>query len=182
MTKKLTLIRHAKSDWADDGRRDVERPINERGWRASRVIGSWMAEHRLTFDLVLCSPAARVTETIDGIVQSYGRAIPYEIDKRIYLASAETLMEVLRCRGGDSGHVMMCGHNPGLEDLVLELVPDEGGGPPRDLVEEKYPTASIAELTLDIADWPALLSQTGRLERFTRPRDLAADLGPQYLG
>ena len=94
--KKLTLIRHAKSDWSDEGLRDVDRAINERGWRAARVIGNWMAEQRLLFDLVLASPAVRVAETLDGLVEGYGRKLEPEIDKRIYLASSVTLIEVLR--------------------------------------------------------------------------------------
>ena len=76
---------------------------------------------------------------------------------------------------------MMCGHNPGMEDLVLDLVPDNGAGGPREDVEEKFPTASVAEIALDIDDWADLDNRKGRLERFTRPRDLAPDLGPQYL-
>ncbi|MBH9536889.1 SixA phosphatase family protein [Novosphingopyxis sp. YJ-S2-01] len=179
--KKLTLIRHAKSDWSDEGLRDVDRAINERGWRAARVIGNWMAEQRLLFDLVLASPAVRVAETLDGLVEGYGRKLEPEIDKRIYLASSVTLIEVLRDRGGAAEHVMMCGHNPGMEDLVLDLVPDNGAGGPREDVEEKFPTASVAEIALDIDDWADLDNRKGRLERFTRPRDLAPDLGPQYL-
>ena len=179
--KKLTLIRHAKSDWSDEGLRDVDRALNERGWRAARVIGGWMAEHRLQFDLVLASPAVRVTETLDGLTETYGRKLGTVIDKRIYLASSVTLIEVLRDRGGAADHVMMCGHNPGMEDLVLDLVPESAHSAPRDAVEEKFPTASVAEIALDIKDWSALDNGTGTLMRFTRPRDLAADLGPEYL-
>lgn len=179
--KKLTLIRHAKSDWSDDGQRDVDRPLNDRGWRAARTIGGWMAEHRLQFDLVLASPAMRVTETLDGLGETYGRRLDPLIDKRIYLASSVTLIEVLRDRGGSADHVMMCGHNPGMEDLVLDLVPQDADSGPRHSIEEKFPTASIAELSLDIADWSECDARLGRLDRFTRPRDLSPDLGPEYL-
>ncbi len=179
--KRLTLIRHAKSDWSDEGSRDVDRALNQRGWRAARVVGNWMAEHRLQFDLVLASPAVRVTETLDGLAQGYGRKLDAVIDKRIYLASSVTLIEVLRDRGGSGGHVMMCGHNPGMEDLVLDLVPESDNGAWRGAVEEKFPTASVAEIMLDIPEWSDLDARTGRIERFTRPRDLAPDLGPQYL-
>ena len=179
--KKLTLIRHAKSDWSDEGLRDVDRALNERGWRAARVIGNWLAQQRLVFDLVLASPAVRCGETLHGIVEGYGRKLDSLTDKRIYLASSVTLIEVLRDRGGEAGHVVMCGHNPGMEDLVLDLVPQDGENSPRGAVEEKFPTAAVAEIVLDIPAWSDLDAGTGRLERFTRPRDLAADLGPDYL-
>lgn len=179
--KRLTLIRHAKSDWSDDGRRDVERPLNDRGWRAARLMGQWMAEQRLRFDLILASPAVRVTETLEGLSETYGRKLTAEIDKRIYLASSVTLMEVLRDRGRSADHIMLCGHNPGTEDLVLELVPDDGASPLRDSVEEKYPTTAIAEMTLNISEWAALDAGMAKFDRFTRPRDLSANLGPEYL-
>jgi phosphohistidine phosphatase len=179
--KKLTLIRHAKSDWSDDGLRDVDRALNERGWRAARVVGKWMADQRLQFDLILASPAVRVAETLSGLAEGYGRILEGSVDKRIYLASSVTLLEVLRDQGGDADHIMMCGHNPGMEDLVLDLVPEAVGGGQRDAVEEKFPTASVAEIVLEIAEWSDLDGRCGRIERFTRPRDLAEDLGPQYL-
>jgi phosphohistidine phosphatase len=47
----------------------------------------------------------------------------------------------------------------------------------RDAVEEKYPTASLAELTL--ADgWAGAGSGSAALTRFVRPRDLDPTLGP----
>jgi phosphohistidine phosphatase len=75
--------------------------------------------------------------------------------------------------------VLMVGHNPGLEDLVLDLVNEDSGGTLRALVYEKYPTAAIAEVELDIASWSAIERGTGALTRFIRPRDLDPELGPE---
>ena len=72
----------------------------------------------------------------------------------------------------------MCGHNPGLEDLILMLVPDREDEALRDTVEDKFPTASVAELTFDVDRWADVKSGGGHLARFIRPRDLDSALGP----
>src|SRR3546814_8171781 len=83
----------------------------------------------------------------------------------------------MRDAGRDAEHLLIAGHNPGLEDLVLMLVPE---GAPEDLgdrlradVEEKLPTAALARLDLDIDDWRAVDAGHARLAAFIRPRDLA---------
>ena len=68
--------------------------------------------------------------------------------------------------------VLMVGHNPGLEDLIFDLVPDDGSSPLRDIVEVKFPTASFALLELDIARWGDVEDGCARLVHLKRPRDL----------
>jgi phosphohistidine phosphatase len=48
----------------------------------------------------------------------------------------------------------------------------------RDDVEEKYPTATLAELTFEVDAWGRLAEGAGTLTRFIRPRDLDPELGP----
>jgi phosphohistidine phosphatase len=66
-----------------------------------------------------------------------------------------------------------------LEDLVFDLVPDDGSSPLRDVVEEKFPTAAMAILDIAIDSWAELDNRKARLVEVTRPRDLDPDLGPQ---
>ena len=40
--RRLILMRHAKSSWADPGQRDLDRPLNKRGRRAPALIGGWL--------------------------------------------------------------------------------------------------------------------------------------------
>ena len=74
----------------------------------------------------------------------------------------------------------MVGHNPGLEDLIFDLVPDDGSSPLRDQVEEKFPTATYAVLELAIDRWSDLADGCGRLVHLVRPRDLDPALGPGF--
>lgn len=177
--KKLTLLRHAKSDWLDRSIRDFDRPLNARGLRGAKAMGLYAAEKGMVFDAVVASPAVRVTETIDHFETAFGHTLNPDWDRRIYLASSVTLIDVLRGTPDSANHVLMVGHNPGLEDLVFDLVADDGSSPLRDVVEEKFPTAAIAVMDIAIDSWAALDNRTAKLVEVTRPRDLDPDLGPQ---
>ena len=177
--KKLTLLRHAKSGWDDPVARDFDRPLNDRGRRASEAIGHHAKSIGVDVDTISASPAVRVVETLDIFIPTAGLDdIEPHWDRRIYLASSVTLLDCLRDAPADATHVLMAGHNPGMEDLILDLVPDDGSSPLRDEAEIKFPTAALATMELDIDDWTAIDSRCARLVHFQRPRDLDPALGP----
>lgn len=178
--KRLTLLRHAKSSWDDAVTRDFDRPLNEKGKRAAAVMGKFIKRNDLTFDQVLASPAVRVIETLEQVEPASGLSFEPQWDRKIYLASSVTLMDVLRGANVDADHVLMVGHNPGLEDLIFDLVPEDSSSEARNAVEIKYPTAALAELSLNIAEWTDIKDSCATLDRFTRPRDLDPELGPDY--
>ncbi len=177
--KTLTVLRHAKSSWDDAVARDFDRPLNARGQRAAVTVGRHMRSEGLSFDHVVASPAVRITETVEQVETGYGSALAPAWDRRIYLASASTLMDVVHELPAGADSALLIGHNPGLEDLILMLVPDRAGDALRDSVEEKFPTAALAVITFDTDDWGTIRSNTGTLVRFVRPRDLDAGLGPE---
>lgn len=174
--RRLTLLRHAKSSWDDSVPRDFDRPVNARGLKAARTMGRYLRDEGLDFDHVVASPAVRVVETLDGVQDAYGQTLKPVWDRRIYLASCVNLLDVVKETPDSVGSLLMVGHNPGLEDLVLMLVP--GGDALRGSVEEKYPTAALAEMSFD-GSWSALAPGGATLTRFVRPRDLDPALGPE---
>jgi phosphohistidine phosphatase len=176
--KTLTLLRHAKSGWNDPVARDFDRPLNAKGRRAALRIGAYLRDQHLSFDHVVASPAARVVETLEQVAEGSGTAINPAWDKRIYLASAMSLLDVLQESDDAYDSILLVGHNPGLEDLVLLLVPDDMGGDAREQVEEKFPTASIAQISFPVDHWEDIRSNSGAIARFVRPRDLDPALGP----
>jgi phosphohistidine phosphatase len=177
--KKLALFRHAKSDWSDARARDFDRPLNLRGQRGALAMGEYIRDGGHRFDRMIASPAVRVAETIETASKAWGRSFAVEWDRRIYLASSATLMDLLRELEGDPETVLMVGHNPGLEDLIFDLVPDDGTSPLRDIVEQKFPTAAFAVMELSIDRWADLEERCGRLVELKRPRDLDPALGPE---
>ncbi|MFM5950734.1 MAG: SixA phosphatase family protein, partial [Novosphingobium sp.] len=176
--KILGLFRHAKSDWHDPRARDFDRPLNDRGRRGAALMGQHIRDHGVAWDHVIASPAIRCAETIEIASEAAGRPIAVNWDRRIYLASSATLADLLREQDDQFTATLMVGHNPGLEDLIFDLVPDDGSSPLRDVVEEKFPTATFAVLELAIDSWDDIDDGCAKLVELTRPRDLDANLGP----
>lgn len=179
--KTVIVLRHAKSDWSDSALRDFDRGLNDRGYRAAAVMGRWAALHNLTFDAIIASPAVRVVETLERFREAYGDCPEPAFDLRIYLASGTTISEVLLETSEDVSTLLLAGHSPGLEELILTAVADNGRSTLRDSVEIKFPTAALAVLDFDRDDWAGLADQfqgSATLRTFTRPRDLDASLGP----
>jgi phosphohistidine phosphatase len=180
--KTLGLLRHAKSDWNDARLRDFDRPLNARGRKGAGLIGQHIHNFGVHWDKVLASPAVRSAETIE-LAAAAGfsggaDSLPINWDRRIYLASSATLIDLLGEVEEPTGTVLMVGHNPGLEDLIFDLVPDDGTSPLRDVVEAKFPTATYAVLELAIDRWAEITERCARLTHLMRPRDLDPALGP----
>lgn len=179
--KILGIWRHAKSDWNDRSARDFDRPLNKRGLKGAAIMGKHIAGQPLFWERIIASPAVRVAQTIELGSQAAGISPQVRWDRRIYLASSATLLDVLHGLEGDPAAVLMVGHNPGLEDLIFDLVPDDGTSPLRDEVEAKFPTAAFAVLELPAERWADVAEGTARFTHLTRPRDLDPSLGPELV-
>ena len=178
--KRLITFRHAKSGWDQPALRDFDRALNDKGRRAAVTMGRHMRQLGLRFDHVIASPAVRVAETLDAMFEGYGRRAAPSWDRRAYLASAPTLLEIVHEAPDSAETVLLVGHNPGIEELVLRLSSDAGEEEirARATVGEKYPTASLAELRFPVDHWRDVREGSGQLARFIRPRDLDPALGP----
>ncbi|WP_298465297.1 histidine phosphatase family protein [uncultured Erythrobacter sp.] len=173
--KILGLLRHAKSDWDDTAQRDFDRGLNDRGRRGAALIGKHIADHGTKWGALIASPAVRVQSTLEVALPD----IEPILDKRLYLASSDTIIEAVESHGGDNDTVLVAGHNPGLQDLLLDLVSPSHEN---DLFREatvKFPTATFAVLECNISDWTELRKYVAKLVHFARPRDLDPELGPE---
>ena len=179
--KRLTLLRHAKSGEDLAVARDFDRHLNGKGRRAARAIGRHMRDSTLAFDRVIASPAARVVETVEEVGAGYGADLTPAWERRIYLASAADLLELVHEAPDGAASLLLVGHNPGLEQLALMLVPGCPSDDARGRIEEKYPTGSLTEIAFEVDHWADIRPAEGTLVRFVRPRDLDPALGPDAL-
>ncbi len=118
MDKELFIMRHAKSAW-DKGVTDKERPLKKRGMSAARRIGDGLKRLGWIPDIILLSPAKRAQQTCKLLALD----TPVKIDNRIYSAQLDDLFAVLGETPEDIKKVMLLGHNPALESLLLHLTP-----------------------------------------------------------
>ena len=173
--KILGLLRHAKSDWGQSDKRDFDRGLNDRGRKGAALMGDHIREHGAKWDALIASPAARVKQTLASALPE----MEPTWEKKLYLASAETICDVVREQGGAADKLLVAGHNPGLGDMLFELVAPANENALFDEAKVKFPTASFAVFELAIDDWSDLAEGCGRLVHFARPRDLDEDLGPE---
>ena len=167
MTRELLILRHGKSDWTT-GTGDFDRPLQDRGKRGAQRMAVWLQRQDLMPDHVIASPAERALVTAEKICKAMGmgsRVIKKK--KRIYEASLDDLLKVLKDCPKKAQRVLLVGHNPGLEQLLLYLaggsISPEGG--------KLLPTAALARLTMPDS-WKNLASDCARLESITRPDSL----------
>jgi phosphohistidine phosphatase len=140
--RRLILFRHGKAEAAGPSGGDRERPLAERGWVDSAVTAQWLSGTGFIPDLVLVSPAARTRETWDA-ARSCFPAARVEPSERLYLAAPETIGGVVDEASDEAETIMVIGHNPGLQELGVQLVADGGAPRPQATrMEDGFPTAA----------------------------------------
>src|SRR5215203_1346489 len=158
----LYLLRHAKSSWADPSMRDFDRPLANRGREACAIIGDYIKDKGIHFDLVLVSTALRTRETIKLVKEraEFGGEVRY--DERIYEATTSQLLEVISQVDNGRQSVLLVGHNPGIQDLLAVLTGEH----------LSVSTANFAKIDIKTPEWSANLVNDGTLEWIVRPKEL----------
>ncbi|MFB8757790.1 SixA phosphatase family protein [Streptomyces nigra] len=159
--RRLVVLRHAKSAWPDE-LPDHERPLAARGRRDAPVAGRLLAETDCLPDLALCSTALRARQTWDLACAQWGTPPPVRHDRRLYGAGVTDLLDVVHEVSPEVGTLLLVGHNPGLEELVLDLAGD-GLDDLLDEVGRKFPTAAAAVLAWHGPGWRDLAPGTALL-------------------
>jgi phosphohistidine phosphatase len=169
MTRTLYLLRHAKAEPHSLFKSDFDRVLAEQGRADAIALGGWLFNHptRLRgdeggesiphlFDHIICSSAARTCQTLEYLKQGMGEQgavfenIQYE--KKLYHASAETMLGVLRLTPPDAQRVLMVGHNPGISELAAMLA-SRGDAKLIDDIKLGMPTCTLAIFEFDCQSW-----------------------------
>jgi phosphohistidine phosphatase len=161
-------MRHAKSAWPDQVP-DHDRPLAPRGRRDAPAAGRAMADADLLPDLALCSTAVRARDTWELAADQWGTSPPVRFDARLYAADVPELLEAVREVPEHVRTLLLVGHNPGFEELVLELAGD-GLDDTLDLVRAKFPTSAVAVLVWHGDSWHELGPGTALLTDVVVPR------------
>ncbi|MET9395930.1 histidine phosphatase family protein [Streptomyces sp. NPDC006624] len=166
--RRLVVLRHAKAAWPGDVA-DHERHLSPRGRRDAPAAGRALAEADCLPDLALCSTALRARQTWELAAAQWGTPPPVRHDRRLYAAGPSGLLSVVRETPAEVETLLLIGHNPGLEDLVLALA-GEGLDDTLERVRTKFPTSAIAVLSWHGPAWQALAPGTALLTSVTVPR------------
>ena len=166
-SKRLVLIRHAKSAYPV-GVGDHERPLNERGVRDGTAVGRWLANSGLLDRKisVVASSAKRTQETW-ALIAGEGIDVIARTEPRLYEASQQTILGVVRATPLDVEVLVIIAHNPGLEDVASTIVSNRESSSYL-MLTEKYPTSGVA--VFDVVDWSTIGAESAMLTEFSVPR------------
>ncbi|QOY62816.1 histidine phosphatase family protein [Lysobacter sp. H21R4] len=157
--RELILLRHAHAEHATAGQADIDRPLSAQGVAEAEAAGRWLAERNLAPDRVLCSPARRTRETLEGVLAVIGY-VEQRIQEEIYDAEPGALIALADNSAGVE-RLMLVGHNPGLELLAALLYSGRTGD------YRGMPPGSVA--VLSIPDGTRLEPGVARLDAFWWP-------------
>jgi phosphohistidine phosphatase len=160
--RRLILFRHAKAVGRVDAGGDLERPLEARGRADAGAAGYWLRSRGFSPDLVLVSPSLRTRETWTCVSQDFPDA-RVEIVEELYNATPEELEASLGAWGAEADAVMLVAHNPGLQELAVDLLTASGATSEEiEAVAGGFPTSTVA--VFDLTDGGA------RLDRLFNPR------------
>jgi phosphohistidine phosphatase len=159
--RRLILFRHAKSERGQPGETDVLRVLNPRGERDAPRLGAFMVKHALP-DLAVVSTAARTRQTWQLASAAFNEAPRAVFDDRIYEASPQRLLQVVKEAPQSVHTLLICGHNPGLEELAAKLIASGNVDAQRRLADA-FPTAALA-----VIDFPGDSTASSRQSRSPR--------------
>ena len=161
--KSIYFNRHAKSDWSNEGLKDFDRPLNQRGLRDAPVMGKRLVDRKEHIELFVSSPANRAISTARLMAESVGFDIAKitQID-RLYLPSIKDFLQSVAEIDEGYESIILFAHNPGITDVV-EYLSNESLG--------NIPTCGIAKIEFPSAStWKEISGGTGNLVFFDYPK------------
>lgn len=124
--QQLYLFRHAKAEpWSPLGN-DFSRALSHKGIRDAQTIADWALEKLTVPDTVLCSPAKRTRQTLAPLLSQWPQllAVTTYVDS-LYGASLHMLYTLMEDAFSYSERLLMVGHNPGFEGLLISTLHPE---------------------------------------------------------
>lgn len=162
--KELLLMRHAKSDWSNQGQSDHDRTLNKRGQSDAELMGRFIKNKNTVPDLVFVSSAKRAQQTFQLWAKGCGFEGSSITRKELYLSSATQYLSQVTGYQGDAQRLMIIGHNPVMEDLASALISN-----PAD-THIAFPTSAMVLIRFDIKHWAEASPYSGILRWHEVPK------------
>lgn len=160
--KRLYILRHAQTAPAGEGG-DRERKLTPQGLDEAQALGGLLQRKNYIPDFILCSPATRTRQTLDGILSSLGK-IQTEFDKVIYEGGYNELISLVRDVGDSCTALLLVGHNPSIHQFAASLAHDSG--PIMNKLAMGYAPATLTALDVPRASWADLQPGENKLVDF----------------
>lgn len=160
--KTIWLVRHAKSSWQLNTLPDIDRPLNERGYRDAHEMPARALAAQPRPTLFITSPAVRTYTT----ALIFARHLRYPIDQvvsqaNLYESSLDEYLSVLTNIDAKQTSVLLVGHNPVITALANHLTAQK---------IDNVPTCGVLHISLPINNWDEIARTKGSLHDFDYPK------------
>lgn len=162
MSKKLLIIRHAKSDW-NNILSDFDRPLNNRGENNAPEMAERLIKKNLIPEQIVSSPALRAITTAKAFAEVLDiKKSEIKKENNIYEASSKTLLKIINEFDDSKNFIAMFGHNPGLTELCNHLC---------DANLYNIATCGIVMIEFPFKNWNMVRYGTGEFKLYDFPKN-----------
>ena len=159
--KRVLLMRHAKSSWAQFDLTDHQRPLNDRGRRDTPRIARELVKRKLLPELIISSDSTRTRETYKLLSTELN--MPVEFTRNLYLATADELFRTIQQANNQYDTIMILAHNPGITEVFEKLAK---------VYIDNVPTAGLGCIRFDVDRFDEITPHSGKLDYFVYPKML----------
>jgi len=161
--KTIYLLRHAKAENQDLRKNDFERRLVEKGQKHAEKMAKLMASFRFPPEFIYSSAAPRARETAEIFAQALKLEDKLTLVENFYAASHPVYLQAVQKLPDELSSVLMVGHNPILEDLVMNLTGKSN-------FHLKMPTCAFASIHFHVTLWSEIRPATGILRTLLYPK------------
>ena len=164
--KSVILFRHGKSDWDALYDSDHDRPLAKRGIRDAKRMGKFLSKRAEVPELILSSTALRTRETTKFAMEAGNWDVDIELEKKIYEASLEKILFVIKKQDNKYNSMCLVGHEP-IFSTIITLIDN------KEII--KFPTATMAKISFYTSDWMRVLFEPDKckLDWFYKPKSIS---------
>ena len=163
MAKRLVLIRHAKSSWANPLQSDFERPLNDRGQHDAPEMGERLKKAGVIPDRIIASTAKRAKQTAKHIAKGVDYPVEsIEWHEDLYHCISAVFEEVILTVDDAVNTLFIVAHNPGISEFAASLDPSR--------TVNHMPTCAVVGIEIDAKRWSDLQTAGKRLFLYDTPK------------
>lgn len=161
MSKKIILVRHAKSSWSYEVS-DKDRPLSERGIVDAHLVSTHFLNDLSEVNAVFSSPANRALHT--GIIFLRNLDIPFSkllVTDELYDFGGAAVSQFLKSINDEYNTILIFGHNHAFTEVVNRF---------GSIAIENVPTSGLTVINFEINSWKNI--DKGITERTIFPKHL----------
>ena len=128
------------------------------------MMGKRLAARKVSPSLIISSAAVRARRTAKLVAEALKYpAESLQIEKELYLATAEKILELVCSQDDDVPDLLIVGHNPDLTKLINRLLPE--------LSMDNLPTSGVVAIDFNTKKWSETAEVDAELVFYDFPKN-----------